>query len=124
MPQLVRLHNALEAFRRHDRQVTVILLQVFLTVASHPKFTVNPYKVAKLLGISQASMSHALERLGSGAAKTNGGPRLGGRSLGLIQVKADPEDHRFNVLGLTAAGEDLAQVLSRILDGRSNNGPA
>lgn len=123
MPQLVRLHRALEAFRRHDRQVTVILLQVFLTIATHPKFTLSPYQIAGHLGITQASVSHAIERLSRPSADKEG-PRLGGEMLGLITVKRHPENHRLNVLGLTAAGENLAQALVRILDGRSNDGPA
>ena len=106
---LLLIRQAVSLFREHDKQASAILMESFLLIATRPPFSLSQRDIASQAGISEASVNHIIARLGRGP----NGPRLGGETLKLVEVRDDPVDGRRKVIGLTSLGRNLAAAMGR-----------
>lgn len=115
--QLQGMYRAIETFREHDREATLILLQIFLTIATAEDHTLTMADVSKRLEVAQASMSYNIARLGA-VSQERLRARVGADRLNLVEMRQDLLDKRRFTLGLTRQGRNLASAIAAALPAR------
>lgn len=114
--QLLRMRQAIELFREHEREPSGIMIQVFLTIATAEAHSLTGSEIMKRLQISQASMSYNAARLLNSTELLK--DRVGENRMGLIEMEQDPSDKRRFTFALTRQGRNLASALSEALSDR------
>lgn len=111
------MYRAIETFREYDPAGSMILLQVFLVIATVEDHTLTMADISKRLEVGQSTMSYNLARLSSTHERLRA--RVGDARLGLVEIRQDLMDRRRFTLGLTRAGRNLATAISNALPARS-----
>ena len=106
--KLRRLIAALEMFRvAGGREFPIQLLLFFLYVAAHDGCRQS--RLIKAIGMSPASVSRCLDKLGDTDRHGNPGMRL-------IVRKTDPDDYKMYRLFLTPKGQSVAGLMAQTLE--------
>ena len=111
--QMLKLAQAVELFRTHDKEIPAQVIATFLYVASHDDCA--KVDLEKALAFSSASGSRNTDWLSEFH-------RLNKAGLGLLIKYRDPTNRRKQIVKLSPKGRILVQQLKTILYGQSDLG--